>query len=288
MISMIDDSPRKRGRKRHIFIVSDASGQTGERVVDAALRQFKTTEVVKKVVPHVLSLPQIQDVIDEAAGVDGIVIFTLVSPDARQKISDLGRYEGVPTIDLLGPLLTRFSDLLELSPMAMPGLDRQLDDDYFKRIESVDFTIKHDDGLRLDTIEKAEIVLLGVSRTSKTPVSIYLAYRGWKVANVPIICGQSLPPELSTVDKRRVIALTVKPSRLQLIRLERKRNLNNVDLGDYTQMDQVREEVTYGLKLYRDIGCPILDVTYKSIEETSTDVMRLIYSQTGDKKGKTY
>jgi regulator of PEP synthase PpsR (kinase-PPPase family) len=285
---MIDDSTKKRGRKRHIFIVSDASGQTGERVVDAALRQFKTTEVVKKVVPLVRSLPQIQEVIDEAASVDGIVIFTLVSPDARQKISDLGRYEGVPTIDLLGPLLTRFSDLLELSPMAMPGLDRQLDDDYFKRIESVDFTIKHDDGLRLDTIEKAEIVLLGVSRTSKTPVSIYLAYRGWKVANVPVICGQPLPRELSKVDKRRVIALTVKPSRLQLIRLERKRNLNNVDLGDYTQMEQVREEVTYALKLYRDIGCPILDVTYKSIEETSTDVMRLIYSQTGDKKGKTY
>lgn len=288
MMSMIDDSTKKRGRKRYIFIVSDASGQTGERVVDAALRQFKTTEVIKKVVPHVRSLPQIQDVIDEAAGVDGIVIFTLVSPDARQKISDLGRYEGVPTIDLLGPLLTRFSDLLELSPMAMPGLDRQLDDDYFKRIESVDFTIKHDDGLRLDTLDRAEIVLLGVSRTSKTPVSIYLAYRGWKVANIPIISDQPLPRELFAVDKRRIVALTVKPSRLQMIRLERKRNLNNVDLGDYTQMEQVREEVTYGLKLYRDLGCPILDVTYKSIEETSTDVMRLIYSQTGDKKGKTY
>lgn len=285
---MTDDSIKKNGRKRYIFIVSDASGQTGERVVDAALRQFKTTKVVKKVVPHVRSLPQIQQVIDEAAGVDGIVIFTLVSADARQKISDLGRYEGVPTIDLLGPLLTRFSDLLELSPMAMPGLDRQLDDDYFKRIESVDFTIKHDDGLRLDTLDKAEIVLFGVSRTSKTPVSIYLSYRGWKVANIPIIPGQPLPREVLGIEKQRVVALTINPSRLQMIRLERKRNLNNVDLGDYTQMDQVKDEVTYGLKLYRDFGCPVIDVTYKSIEETSTDVMRLIYSKTGDKKGKIY
>lgn len=285
---MTDDSIKKNGRKRYIFIVSDASGQTGERVVDAALRQFKTTEVIKKVVPHVRSLPQIQQVIDEAAGVDGIIIFTLVSPDARQKISDLGRYEGVPTIDLLGPLLTRFSDLLELSPMAMPGLDRQLDDDYFKRIESVDFTIKHDDGLRLDTLEKAEIVLFGVSRTSKTPVSIYLAYRGWKVANIPVIQGSPLPRETLNIDKRRVVALTINPSRLQMIRLERKRNLNNVDLGDYTQMEQVKDEVTYGLRLYRDFGCPVIDVTYKSIEETSTDVMRLIHSQTGNKKGKIY
>ncbi len=285
---MTDDSIKKNGRKRYIFVVSDASGQTGERVVDAGLRQFKTTEVVKKVVPHVRSLPQIQQVIDEAASVDGIVIFTLVSPDARQKISELGRYEGVPTIDLLGPLLTRFSDLLELSPMAMPGLDRQLDDDYFKRIESVDFTIKHDDGLRLDTLNKAEILLFGVSRTSKTPVSIYLAYRGWKVANIPIIQGRPLPREVLDIDKRCVVALTINPSRLQLIRLERKRNLNNVDLGDYTQMEQVKDEVTYGLKLYRDFGCPVIDVTYKSIEETSTDVMRLIYSQTGSKKGKIY
>lgn len=285
---MADDSIKKNGRKRYVFVVSDASGQTGERVVDAALRQFKTTEVVKKVVPHVRSLPQIQEVIDEAANVDGIVIFTLVSADARQKISELGRYEGVPTIDLLGPLLTRFSDLLELSPMAMPGLDRQLDDDYFKRIESVDFTIKHDDGLRLDTLDKAEIVLFGVSRTSKTPVSIYLSYRGWKVANIPIIPGRPLPREVMGIDKRRVVALTINPSRLQMIRLERKRNLNNVDLGDYTQMDQVKDEVTFGLKLYRDFGCPVIDVTYKSIEETSTDVMRLIYSQTGDKKGKIY
>lgn len=278
----------KNGRKRYIFIVSDASGQTCERMVDAALRQFKTTEVVKKLTPHVRSLPQIEAVIDEASKVDGVIFFTLVSPDARQKISELGRYEGVPTVDLLGPLLTRFSDLLEISPMAQPGLDRQLDDDYFKRIESIDYSIKHDDGLRLDTLNQAEIVLFGVSRTSKTPVSIYLSYRGWKVANIPIVHNQPLPPEVYNIDKKRVVALTVKPSRLQLIRMERKRNLNNVDLGDYTDPDQVKDEVTYALSLYRDYGCPLIDVTYKSIEETSTDVMRLIHAQTGIKKGKIY
>lgn len=278
----------KNGHKRHIFIVSDASGQTAERVVDAALRQFKTTEVVKKVIPHVRAPQKIKEIIDEAADVDGIVIFTLVSPAARQEITELGRYQGVPTIDLLGPLLTRFSDLLEISPMAQPGLDRQLDDDYFKRIESIDFTIKHDDGLRMNTLDQAEIVLLGVSRTTKTPVSIYLSYRGWKVANIPVLHNQPLPPELAAIDPGQVVALTVKPSRLQLIRMERQRHLQNVDLGDYTDPEQVKEEVTYALQLYRNLGCSVVDVTYKSIEETSTDVMRIVYANTGMKKGKIY
>lgn len=275
-------------RKRHIFIVSDATGQTAERVVDAALRQFKTTQVIKEVIPHVRNPQKIQEIIDNAASVDGIVIFTLVSPDARQKITEMGRYQGVPTIDLLGPLLTRFSDLLEISPMAQPGLDRQLDDDYFKRIESIDFTIKHDDGLRIDTLDQAEIVLLGVSRTTKTPVSIYLSYRGWMVANIPVLFNQPLPKEVESIDQGKMVALTVSPSRLQLIRLERQKHLQNVDLGNYTDPQQVKEEVAYALQLYRSLNCPVVDVTYKSIEETSTDVMRIVYSHTGMKKGKIY
>lgn len=279
---------KEKELKRYIFIVSDATGQTCERVVDAALKQFKTTEIVKKLIPFVRTQQQIQDIIDEAAGVNGIVIYTFVSPESRQVITELGRCEGVPTLDLLGPLLTRFSDLLEISPMAQPGLDKQLDDDYFKRIESIDYTIKHDDGLRVETVHQAEIVLLGVSRTTKTPVSIYLAYRGWKVANIPIVMGQPLPSELRQVDPRRAVALTVKPARLLLIRMERQRHLKNVSLGEYTDPEQIKDEVAYSFNLYRDFGCPIIDVTYKSIEETSTEVMRLIYAQTGNKKGKVY
>ncbi len=279
---------KKSGRKRYIFIVSDATGQTCERVVDAALRQFTTTEVIKKNETHVRTLSRIEDIIDEAASVDGIVVYTLVSPLARTKISEFGRYAGVPTVDLLGPLLTRFSDLLEVSPMALPGLDRQLDEAYFKRIESIDFTIKHDDGLRMATIDQAEAVLLGVSRTTKTPVSIYMSYRGWKVANIPLLHNQPLPKELNNIDRRRVFALTVKPARLLLTRMERQRNLQNVDLGTYTDPEQVKEEVASALKLYRDYGCPVIDVTYKSIEETSTDIMRMIYAQTGIKKGNIH
>lgn len=267
---------RKKGTKRFIFMVSDATGETCNRVVSAALRQFKTTEAVLETIPKVLTPEQIDNVIQKAAEVNGIIVFTMVEPESRHMISELGRLKAVPTVDILGPLLTRFSDLLEISPMAKPGLGRQLDDDYFKRIEAVDYTIKHDDSMGLATLDQAEVVVLGVSRTTKTPVSIYLSYRGWKVANIPIILGYPPPPEVFAIDQRKIIALTVKPSRLQLIRMERQRKLKNSGMENYTDTHQVRAEVNYALDLYQKHGYPVLDVTYKSIEETATEVMRTI------------
>jgi regulator of PEP synthase PpsR (kinase-PPPase family) len=223
--------------------------------------------------------------IDRVAKVNGIIVHTMVSPEARQQISEQGRLKGVPTVDLLGPLLTRFSDLLEISPLAQPGLDRQLDDDYFRRIEAIDFTIKHDDSMGLSTLDQAEAVILGVSRTTKTPVSIYLSYRGWKVSNIPIILDYPIPAEVFEIDQRKVMALTVKPSRLQLIRLERQMRLKNAEMDNYTDAEIVKTEVNYALDLYRKYSYPVIDVTYKSIEETATDVMRIIYSRMGIKKG---
>jgi regulator of PEP synthase PpsR (kinase-PPPase family) len=276
---------RKMGNMRYIFIVSDATGKTCTRVVNAALRQFRTTEAKLEIVNFVRTREQIDALIDRVAMVNGIIVHTMVSPDARQQIGELGRLKGVPTVDLLGPLLTRFSDLLEISPLAQPGLDRQLDDDYFRRIEAIDFTIKHDDSMGLSTLDQAEAVILGVSRTTKTPVSIYLSYRGWKVSNIPVILDYPLPPEVFEIDQRKVIALTVKPSRLQLIRLERQMRLKNVEMDNYTNPETVKNEVNYALDLYRKYSYAVMDVTYKSIEETATDVMRTIYSRIGIKKG---
>ena len=215
---------------RYIFIVSDATGKTCTRVVNAALRQFKTTNAKMEIVTFVRTRQQIDELIDRVAKVNGIIVHTMVSPEARQQITEQGRLNGVPTVDLLGPLLTRFSDLLEISPLAQPGLDRQLDDDYFRRIEAIDYTIKHDDSMGLSTLDQAEAVILGVSRTTKTPVSIYLSYRGWKVSNIPIILDYPIPAEVFEIDQRKVLALTVKPSRLQLIRLERQVRLKNAEM----------------------------------------------------------
>jgi regulator of PEP synthase PpsR (kinase-PPPase family) len=272
--------------KRFIFLVSDASGFTVERVARAALDQFSSTEIITETFNFVRSTGQINHIMKKSIQVDGIIVYTFVSPEMRAKITELGRFNGVPTVDIMGPLLTRMSDLLEISPFAKPGLKNQLDQDYFDRIEAIDFTIKHDDGLGLSTINQAEIILIGVSRTTKTPASIYLSYRGWKVANIPILTEHGIPQEIIDADRAKIIGLSIKPTRLSVIRMERQRKLLNANLGDYTDPDSIKFEVNDALKLYRKYNIPVINVTNKSIEETSTEIMRIIYQQTNLKKGK--
>jgi len=274
--------------KRYIFAVSDATGKTCETVVQAALTQFTTTQITLETFSNVRTLKKVYDIFQRASSVNGVIIYTMASPKLRQKITELGRLNGVPTVDILGPVLTRLSDLLEISPMAKPGLFRQLDSDYFKRIEAVDFTIKHDDGIGLSSIAGAEIVLLGVSRTSKTPVSIYLSYRGWKVANIPVMPDEELPEALHEIDPKKIIALTINPRRLEVIRCQRQMKLNTDMYSSYIDIEQIRREVLYAVRLFEHGQWPILDVTYKSIEETATEVMRLIYARSGLKKGNIF
>ena len=274
--------------KRFVFAVSDATGKTCETVVQAALTQFTTTQIILETYSKVRTLHKVQEILQRASMVNGVIIYTMASPKLRQKINELGRLNGVPTVDILGPVLTRLSDLLEISPLAKPGLFRQLDSDYFKRIEAVDFTIKHDDGLGLASIAAAEIVLLGVSRTSKTPVSIYLSYRGWKVANIPVLVDEELPGEITEVEQKKIVALTIDPRRLEMIRFQRQVKMKADHYSNYTDIAQIRREVLFAMRQFENRRWPILDVTYKSIEETATEVMRLIYAQSGQKKGNVF
>ncbi len=185
---------------------------------------------------------------------------------------------------LLGPLLTRLSDLLEISPVSQPGLFRELDTEYFNRIDAVDYTVKHDDGLGLDTLGRAEIVIVGVSRSSKTPVSLYLSFRGWKVANVPIVPGLEVPPELLAIEQERIVGFTVDPPFLHLLRVEREKHLG-ARLGSYTDENEIVREVTYARRICFEHGWPVLNVTAKAIEEAATEVMGTIYARTGQRKG---
>jgi regulator of PEP synthase PpsR (kinase-PPPase family) len=270
--------------KRCVFAVSDATGQTCQTVVQAALSQFTTGDISLETVSKVRSRDQIEEVLRKAKAVNGVVVFTMVSTELRHMVTELGMQLGVPTIDILGPILIRFSEMFEISPMAQPGLFRQLDNEYFRRIEAVDYTIKHDDGAGLATLDQADIVLVGVSRTSKTPVSIYLAYRGCKVANVPLVPERPVPRELLRLSGRRVVALTISPDRLLLIRMERKQRLNHSALDDYIDRDLIRREVGFGNRLYREQGWPVLDVTYKAIEETAAEVLRLVPDAAADSR----
>ncbi len=278
---------KKNGGKkfsRYVFIVSDATGKLCQNVVNAALTQFSSTDVMLKVFSDVLSFEDIEKIIAKAVQVNGVVVYTFVSPDFRDRITELGRKNSVPTVDIMGPILSRLSEFLEISPMAKPGLFKQLDADYFKRIEALDFTIKHDDGLNVSTLELAEIVLVGVSRTTKTPVSVYLSYRGWKVANIPVINDFSLPEELFKIDQRKIVALTIDPNRLKLIRMERRQKLKNIEMSNYVDLDRVREEVLYGMRVYKNKNWPVVDVTNRAIEETATTVTRIIYSVLNKKR----
>ncbi len=277
--------PRKP-RKRHVLVLSDSTGRTGEMLVRAALAQFQGTEVDLEVIPRVQDRHRLLPIMRRASILEGVVVYTMVSPELRRAVMEEGMNHGVPTVDVMGPLLTRLSDLLEISPLARPGLFRQLDEEYFRRIESIDFAVKHDDGAGLDTLDKAEIVLVGVSRSSKTPLSIYLSYRGWKVANVPFVPGIPLPPQLDEIDQRRVVALVVNPAALQAIRKERERNLGK-SLEGYTDLALIREEMRQARRVFEEKGWPLLDVTQKSIEESATEIMKIIYARThpGEEKG---
>ncbi len=195
----------KSKKTRHIFIVSDATGSTCEMVVKAALIQFRTTDVHLHRVRYVRTEKEIRDVVQEVMAVDGIIAYTFVSNELRDLIFDQGRKWAVPTIDVMGPLLSRFTDYLEISPMAVPGMFRSLDKNYYQRIECIDFAVKHDDGKKLTDMYKADIIIVGPSRTSKTPISIYLAYRDYKIANIPMIFDINLPDELLQVDQKKLL-----------------------------------------------------------------------------------
>ncbi len=259
-----------------IFAVSDATGKTANRVLSAALAQFDRDDVEIMRYGDVRSVERIREIFDEAAREGGFVVHTLVSEELRLHMLDEGRKFNVPTIDLMGPLLIRLSDWFESQPKAQPGLFHAIDAEYDHRIEAVEFTVQHDDGRRTSELHLAEIVLVGVSRTSKTPLSMYLANRGWKVANVPIVVGLEPPKNLFKLPKRRVIALTIDPERLASLRQVRAERLGTREMG-YADLETVRREIAYAYELYdRRRDWPILDMTAKPIEEAATEIMSIV------------
>jgi regulator of PEP synthase PpsR (kinase-PPPase family) len=259
-----------------VFVVSDGTGVTAEQVLSAALMQFEGAEVEVGRRPGVRSGEQVRRVVQEAAQVGAFVVHTLVSDKLREEIVRAGRLHNVETIDLMGPLLARLSQQLAVSPAEKPGLFRQLNEEYFRRIETVEFALRHDDGLRVRELPQAEIVLVGVSRTFKTPLSIYLAFKGWLVANVPILPKVRLPAVLFDLPPGRVFGLTVDAERLAALRRVRQEHLGGAT-GEYADPDSVRREVEYALSIFRSQrGWPVIDVTDKPIEEIASEILALV------------
>jgi len=260
---------------QYIFVVSDATGTTAEMVLRAALTQFEAAEVAVERVPNVRSEEQVRDIVQRAAQRHGLIVHTLVSAELRRVMLEERRRFKVDTIDLMGPLLTRLTMRLDVSPLARPGLFHQLDEDYFRRVEAVDFTVKHDDGRNVETLADADIVLAGVSRTSKTPLSMYLSFYGWRVANVPIVLDIEPPRQLLQLTSERVVALTIDPDRLYDIRSARLQRMAHGLSLDYIDPATIRKEIGYAKRIFHAQGWPVVEVTHKSLEEIASEVISL-------------
>lgn len=264
-----------------IFIVSGGMGTSGEQIVRTALAQFPEAEVQVHVTAHVRQAAQLEEVVAQAAGSNSIIVHTLVNADLRQALIDLARQRQVEAIDLMGHLLTALSALLKQPPLGQPGLYRELHQTHFERVEAIEFTVKHDDGRNPHELGLAEIVLVGVSRTGKTPLSIYLSTWGWKVANVPLIKDIPPPEALFKIDPGRVVGLTVAPEELADHRRWRQRRLGLSGQTAYADLAQIVEEVQAARQVFRQGGFPVVDVTNKPIEESAREVIALVTRRAG-------
>lgn len=265
---------------RHIVIASDGTGRTAELVVRAALVQFQGVSVAVQVRPHVRTVADVRSAVRAAAEARGLIVHTLVSGELRNVILTEGRAQDVPTIDLMGPLLLRLEALLELPPLARPGLFHELDLEYRRRFEVMEFTVRHDDGQDPAGLPQADLVLVGVSRTSKTPLSIFLAWRGLRVANVPIVPALPLPAELQRLHPRKVVGLTIKGERLLELRRSRLLQMQTPPQFPYADPQQIWGELEYAARLCGRAGWPLVDVTDKSIEEVAGEVLVLTGHET--------
>lgn len=257
-----------------IFAVSDATGEMAMNIAFAALRQFKVENVniVRKA--RVTDRPRMASVISEAKKKHAIILFTFVGQDLRDQFLEECGTQRVVAVDLMGPVMDVFTNYLHSHPSDEPGLKYKQTSEYFRRQESIEFTVKHDDGMGLDTMGQADIILLGISRTSKTPLSVYLAFRGHKVANIPLVREVPIPQELESIDKSKMIGLTISCEKLAQLREIRLIKLGRPLSEEYAKVDRINEEIGYASQIFEKLGSiPVIDVTGKAIEEIATEVL---------------
>ena len=262
-------------RKLHLHMVSDATGETVHNVVRACLVQFEGIEVIEHMWPLVRTKIQLEKVLASIAEQPGLVLFTLVDKQLRSALISGLRKIKAPHISVLDPIMGALTSYLGLQSRNLPGRQHELDAEYFSRIDAMQFVLSHDDGQATWDLDHADVVLVGVSRTSKTPTCIYLANRGIKAANVPIVPGVPLPQELAEVRHPLVIGLTKDPVRLVQIRRNRMRILNEAENTDYTDLETVKQELAAARRLFTAHGWPVIDVTRRSIEETAASILQL-------------
>jgi [pyruvate, water dikinase]-phosphate phosphotransferase / [pyruvate, water dikinase] kinase len=253
-----------------VYVVSDSAGETGEHAVRAAAAQFHPLSVQIRRAAFIQSQEAIDAVLTAAQEDQGIVLYTLVIPHLRDYMVEQANVRKVSVIDLLGSLIEHLEERLGRESRHEPGLNHVLDANYFRKVEAVEFAVRYDDARDVTGIHKADIVLIGVSRTSKTPLSMVLAHQTFKVANVPLVPELVPPKELFTVSSSKVVGLSINMETLNAIRKERLKALGLPDTASYATAERIRRELDHADQVMRKIGCMVIDVSNKAVEETAS------------------
>lgn len=259
-----------------IYVVSDSVGETADLVTKAAVSQFITLNIALKRIPFVEDTSTIDEVISLASDENAMIAYTLVKPEIRRYMEEQSQKNNVVAFDIIGPFIDTLEKKFNMEGLHEPGLVRKLDENYFKRVEAIEFAVKYDDGRDPRGIIRADIVLVGVSRTSKTPLSQFLAHKRYKVANVPLVPEVEPPEELFLVNPNKCIGLKISPEKLNNIRRERLKSLGLSDSAIYANMERIKEELNYFEKIVERLNCPVIDVTNKAVEETANIIVDMV------------
>lgn len=267
----------------YIYLISDSTGETAVTMTRAATVHYTQVDIHMVRNKNVRSEEQVDRVIDEAFPRNALIIHTVASSHLRNYIAEKASAKGLLQLDLLGPLLDTLDNYLNVSDKSkQAGILRSVDENYFNRVSAIEFTVQHDDGKLLNDLDQSDIVLVGISRTSKTPLSLFLAHKGWKVANIPLVPHQGIPEELTKIDQRKIVALIIDPSSLQKIRKNRLEKFGQDPGGDYARIDKIFEEIEYAKEIYKqNKRWPVFNVTDKALEETASDIAKLVSSRLG-------
>lgn len=259
-----------------VYVVSDSVGETAELVVKAVATQFNGGQLEVRRNSYVDDIEDIEDVILLAKDGNAIIAYTIVIPALKEYLDRRSSEEGILAVDLLNPLMNAFETKLNKPPHHQPGLMRKLDEEYFRKIEAIEFAVKYDDGRDPRGILKADIVLVGVSRTSKTPLSMFLAHKRFKVANIPLVPEVPPPVELYEIPRKNCIGLIISPDKLNEIRKERLKSLGLASRANYASFQRILDELDYAEKIMKRVGCPVIDVSNKAIEETAGLILEIL------------
>ena len=270
----------------HLHLLSDSTGETLENIAKAALAQYDDVETIRHFWPMVRTEAHLERILQEIAQNPGLVLFTLVNDQLRGMLQDGCRRLQLPCIPVLEPVIGALGSFFGLKSRGLPGRQHELDAEYFERIDAMSFALAHDDGQSSWTYDQADVILVGVSRTSKTPTCIYLANRGIKAANVPVVPNCPLPPELLTARRPLIVGLTKDPVHLVQVRRNRLLLLSQDQETDYVDPEIVRQEVAAARRLFAEHDWPVIDVSRRSIEETAATIIQLLGRQHGGTAGR--